>query len=328
MARTGVTEEQVHAAADALTLRGERPTIERVRAELGTGSPNTLIRHLDTWWSQLGGRLNEQLVQVTIPDAPPSVALAASAVWRAALEQAEELAQRTLQTEQQQLAQARAAISSEAEAAVQQTRTAGRERDEALGRAAAAEQRARDLEQLIGELTAQRDRLSADHAGLAAEQGLLADRLREANDAMVRLAADTVERVQDIESRARMAENRWLAEVDRARQELRSGEARLQQELKSARASLDEARRELATAQHAAAGAMRANQASEVGRQALEAEVARLHTALLQRHGAETKTAKRQAADMDGAPAPRRSAAPAKKGSPKGGAPARHWKPR
>jgi hypothetical protein len=35
---------------------GERPTIERVRAVLGTGSPNTLIRLLDIWWAKLGPR--------------------------------------------------------------------------------------------------------------------------------------------------------------------------------------------------------------------------------------------------------------------------------
>jgi hypothetical protein len=37
MARTGVTQEQIDAAADALLKDGERPKIERVRAVLGTG---------------------------------------------------------------------------------------------------------------------------------------------------------------------------------------------------------------------------------------------------------------------------------------------------
>lgn len=38
MAR-GITELDVHGAADALVAKGERPTVERVRAHLGTGSP-------------------------------------------------------------------------------------------------------------------------------------------------------------------------------------------------------------------------------------------------------------------------------------------------
>jgi len=37
MAR-GITESDVHTAADELVARGERPTVERIRAHLGTGS--------------------------------------------------------------------------------------------------------------------------------------------------------------------------------------------------------------------------------------------------------------------------------------------------
>ncbi len=45
----GITQEQVSAAADALVTAGERPTVEKIRAQLGTGSPNTVTRMLDTW---------------------------------------------------------------------------------------------------------------------------------------------------------------------------------------------------------------------------------------------------------------------------------------
>lgn len=48
MAR-GVTQEDVNEAIEVLLRKGERPTIERVRATLGTGSPNTLTRLLDVW---------------------------------------------------------------------------------------------------------------------------------------------------------------------------------------------------------------------------------------------------------------------------------------
>lgn len=56
MAR-GITEQDVLEAADALLTRGERPTIERVRQEIGSGSPNTVNRHLDTWWASLANRI-------------------------------------------------------------------------------------------------------------------------------------------------------------------------------------------------------------------------------------------------------------------------------
>ena len=40
----GITQDQVNAAADALLGAGENPTVEKVRAALGTGSPNTVTR--------------------------------------------------------------------------------------------------------------------------------------------------------------------------------------------------------------------------------------------------------------------------------------------
>ena len=50
--RTGITYEQVAAAADAITARGERPTLRGVRNEMGTGSLGTIQKHLSAWQSQ------------------------------------------------------------------------------------------------------------------------------------------------------------------------------------------------------------------------------------------------------------------------------------
>ena len=84
MAR-GITQEQVNGAIEQLLLSGERPTIERVRAALGTGSPNTLTRMLDVWWQGLGERLTARRRSASIPDAPAAVVDAACALWEAAL---------------------------------------------------------------------------------------------------------------------------------------------------------------------------------------------------------------------------------------------------
>ena len=70
MAR-GITELDVHRAADALVAKGERPTVERVRAHLGTGSPNTVTRLLETWWQSLGSRLHPE--SPGVKDAPAVV---------------------------------------------------------------------------------------------------------------------------------------------------------------------------------------------------------------------------------------------------------------
>lgn len=49
MARTGITYEDVTAAIDKMVAAGEAPTIMGIREVLGTGSPNTIHRHLDEW---------------------------------------------------------------------------------------------------------------------------------------------------------------------------------------------------------------------------------------------------------------------------------------
>jgi colicin import membrane protein len=49
MARIGITYEQVNAMANAIVGEGMRPTIDSIRQRLGTGSPNTIHRHLTAW---------------------------------------------------------------------------------------------------------------------------------------------------------------------------------------------------------------------------------------------------------------------------------------
>jgi hypothetical protein len=75
----GITQEQVNAAADALVTAGERPTVEKIRAQLGTGSPNTVIRMLETWRGALAERLNQVL---SLPDMPVEVGQAFTECWR------------------------------------------------------------------------------------------------------------------------------------------------------------------------------------------------------------------------------------------------------
>lgn len=87
MAR-GITESDVHTAADELVADGDRPTVERIRAHLGTGSPNTVTRWLDTWWKNLGIRLQPK--RPDLKDAPAVLAELAGQWWALALEHARE----------------------------------------------------------------------------------------------------------------------------------------------------------------------------------------------------------------------------------------------
>ena len=67
MARPGITLEQVAAAAESILAAGARPTIDSIRAALGTGSPNTVLRHLNTW------RAARPAVQVAAVELPASL---------------------------------------------------------------------------------------------------------------------------------------------------------------------------------------------------------------------------------------------------------------
>jgi colicin import membrane protein len=49
MARPGITYPEVEAAIHAIIAQGGNPTINRVRDKLGTGSPNTILTHLNAW---------------------------------------------------------------------------------------------------------------------------------------------------------------------------------------------------------------------------------------------------------------------------------------
>lgn len=49
MPRQGITYDDVQAAAEALVAADQRPTIEAIRQYIGTGSPNTIHRHLAVW---------------------------------------------------------------------------------------------------------------------------------------------------------------------------------------------------------------------------------------------------------------------------------------
>ena len=81
----GVTASDVERAADQLLRDGQRPTIEKVRERLGTGSPNTINPLLDAWWKKLAPRLDAG--PAAFHRLPESVAHVAEALWMQALDE-------------------------------------------------------------------------------------------------------------------------------------------------------------------------------------------------------------------------------------------------
>lgn len=160
----GITQAQVDAAADAILGTGKNPTVEKVRAQLGTGSPNTIIRMLDAWRGQLGERLQQRNA---LPEVPGSVGHAMTELWRLAIEHAERvLAGRfadervALETDlAHQLTQERESLKARLQAAEADVSRAQAERDLAENACATLDSQLQDSHALRADLVQQRDQL-------------------------------------------------------------------------------------------------------------------------------------------------------------------------
>lgn len=241
----GITEAQVHAAADALVAAGERPTVERIRAHLGTGSPNTVTRLLETWWQALGARLTTQQALAASPDVPAEIAALAGQWWARAWQQAHEAVHTEVAGERAQLANDRVALDREREAMQQ----AQARHQQALAQAQQAEAavaaRLVDIQRLVEQQTAQlvdlaqqRDALATRNERLDAEYLSVTARLQAQE------AAAATER-EALTQQLRAAEDHGHVEIDRARQESKCLRARLTAMEKECAAERERHQREL-----------------------------------------------------------------------------------
>lgn len=264
MAR-GITQNDVDEAADALLLAGERPTVERIRQHLGTGSPNTVTRLLEAWWKALGPRLAAQQRKIELPTAPESVAELASQFWQKALESARVEAESVLAGERDALAAARLECDARVAAAGQAADAAQASEAQAAAALAAALERMDERQQLISQqvgqiedLGRQRDQaLAQAHAAATDAEALRSDLARVRSEAEASRDAQA-EHLQAVENRAH-------AEVDRARQELRDLKGQLQAADRAHRTRLQQLESELAQAR-ATLAAMSRDLAAETAR--------------------------------------------------------------
>ncbi|CAM5409271.1 MULTISPECIES: DNA-binding protein [Rhodanobacter] len=263
----GVPETEVIAAADRVLARGERPTVERVRSELGRGSPARVGQLLETWWEALAQRMAGE---ARLPELPPEVAAAFRAVWVSASEHATAGAQAALAQEQNALLAAQTSLTQErkiweiaiAEAQVL-AQSAGQARE-------VAETRLTDVQRLVEQQTTQLNELNRQRDGLQQR----ADQLAEA----LETHKSTVNAEREAQSQhLRAVEDRAHAEIDRAREETKTLQATLRQ--KERETSAIASRLETAMAS------------------------ARAADHLATEHGARASTLEQQLARMDGLPA-------------------------
>lgn len=112
MARIGITYEQVNAIANAIVGEGMRPTIDSIRQRLGTGSPNTIHRHLTAWRAAKPVQVEQKI------ELPPSILAAIAAeIERAQAAAKAEIESRLvdLQSEAESLAESGEVLESEIE---------------------------------------------------------------------------------------------------------------------------------------------------------------------------------------------------------------------
>ncbi|WP_394694821.1 DNA-binding protein [Pseudoxanthomonas japonensis] len=275
MAR-GITETDVHTAADELVAAGERPTVDRIRAHLGTGSPNTVTRHLDTWWQGLGRRLHTQQVRLAVPDAPDAVATLAGQWWALALDSAKTSLQASLAADQRVLEEERAALhrererlEAEASALRAQTEAAGQAELIATTQLTELQRLVRRLEGQLEELTQQRDAATAREVEARGAKRALEARLQALQDTAQSERASLAAHVQALENRAH-------AEVDRARQEVKELQGRLTAVTKNQAASEASLRQALDEARTATAEASRSASSERARADALEKQLSKL----------------------------------------------------
>jgi chromosome segregation ATPase len=169
MAR-GITQDDVWKACDALLLEGGRPTIERVRQKIGSGSPNTVSPFLDSWFKHLGARIKDPGAFAAPPDLPDPIHQAAKHFWESALAQ-------TRGDFDDRLREGLAAAVANVEAEKERVAIANAAAFEAAGKAT----------RLLGDLARRESELEQEKLARATAEAQLVDVLRHIDDLRARL---------------------------------------------------------------------------------------------------------------------------------------------
>lgn len=234
----GIQQKDVWKAADELLQEGQRPTIERIRLKIGRGSPNTISPMLENWFAALGNRINgTTFSQDSALAAPEPVEQAIRHAWALALEQATEISNQAVKTQYEENVSARKLLEDEKQAFEQEKRLHEATLQEQEKRLDNVTAQLHDVKSML----AQRNR---EYENQAQEVGRLkiqiADLLTEQKERQA-LAEQNLENLNQqhakereaLESRFRSLELRSVSEIDRARQETRQLQQKLEQSLKT-----------------------------------------------------------------------------------------------
>ncbi len=208
--RRGVQREDVWAAADAVLLAGEKPTIERVRQHLGSGSPNTVGPLLEQWFKHLGARLQDPGAFAAPAGVPDPVLQAARHFWETALAH-------TRGDFEERLREGLADAVANVEAEKERAEIAGAAAFEASAKANRLQGELAEQAQLLRRaqeaLAAESARLQEVRTALAAEKERLLEERRRASEALNELKRQLAAAVD----RADAADRRVAMELERER---------------------------------------------------------------------------------------------------------------
>lgn len=212
----GVPENEVFAAADAVLARGERPTVERVRLELGRGSPARVGGLLDQWWARLAERLSGE---TRLPALPGEISQAFLAVWQQAIHLAQGVAERSLSEQRQVLAAERERVVTVEDQARQDAAQFRQQATDAVAGRLAAESRLTDLELLLAQRQTQIEDLQLQREGLSHERREVQRHNQTLQQDLQALQLKAEQERVTQEGYIRGIEDRAHREVDRAREE-------------------------------------------------------------------------------------------------------------
>lgn len=264
----GIQEAQVWEAADALLQDGLRPTIERVRQKLGSGSPNTVSPMLERWFATLGQRLGgrgaglphsnnpNNASTVTYGKAhqlPLSILQAAEQFWEVARREADQVQIQKTEATRSELELARSALARH-EADLLQRETSFEQARVALDEALASSRQA------VSAMEAQMHAQQQESARLLSDADAEVRRLRKAFEGAVTSKEALREKsamelgaaqrdARDAEQRHVTHERRLLADLDRERMAARQAASDLAKEQKARMADHESARASQASAE-------------------------------------------------------------------------------
>lgn len=251
-----VTPESVNAACEAIAARGERPTAERVRLELGGGSPNTVLILLNAWKDarKAGGAKRQAPEPPPAPDGDvvtPEAVNAVDNISRGILA----MLTSVIEQERARASAAQQAIQAAADQKVALARQAADEQVADLQKQAAEElddARAEALEMadLVEALTTERDALAGSLDSSRAEVGRLKAELeaeRQAHQQASALAGERAAEIEALRQTVAQAEARAVAaeREQRAAQDRADVAEKAQEHAEEARDKADAERRQV-----------------------------------------------------------------------------------